>query len=246
MLKNKSYNLLNTRMKLYKILFSSLLFCIACINEPDVTAVHSTTSSGTNSGLRFLALGDSYTIGQSVTEAERWPVIFSKSMTENETVISTTDILAKTGWTTANLLSNVYGYKPTENYDLVSLMIGVNNQYQGLPMDQYRIDFHTLLLQSIKYAGGHSNRVFVLSIPDWGSTLTGSGSREAISESIDKFNLIAQEECARENILFIDITPISRKALNDPSMVASDNLHYSAKMHRLWVEEALPKVKLLL
>ena len=233
-------------MKLYKVLLSSLLFCMACINEPDVSVVHSDIGSGTKNGLRFLALGDSYTIGQSVTEAERWPVLFSKSMTEKSYLISTTDVLAKTGWTTANLLSNVFGFKPTENYDLVSLMIGVNNQYQGLSMDQYRIDFHELLLQSITYAGGHSNRVFVLSIPDWGSTLTGSGSREAISKSIDKFNLVAQEECAKENILFIDITPNSRKALNDPTMVASDNLHYSAKMHQLWVDEALPKVKILL
>jgi acyl-CoA thioesterase-1 len=232
-------------MKRYKILLASLLFCMACMNEPDVPVVHSGASSEKNK-LRFLALGDSYTIGQSVTEAERWPVLFAKSMNDNKTLISSTDILAKTGWTTANLLSNVYGYKPSVNYDLVSLMIGVNNQFQGQPIEQYRIDFHTLLLESIKYAGGQPNRVFVLSIPDWGSTLMGSGSREAISKSIDKFNLVAKEECAKENILFIDITPISRKALDDPTMVASDNLHYSVKMHKLWVEEALPKVRLLL
>jgi acyl-CoA thioesterase-1 len=232
-------------MKQYKILLLSLLFCIACMHEPDVSIVHSDTGGGAKNKLRFLALGDSYTIGESVKETERWPVLFSKSMNDNQTLISTTDILAKTGWTTANLLSNVYSFKPAENYDLVSLMIGVNNQYQGLPVDQYRTDFRTLLLESIKYAGGRSNRVFVLSIPDWGSTLRSSDSRKAISRDIDKFNLVAKEECAKENILFIDITPISRKALDDPSMVASDNLHYSAKMHSLWVEETLPKVKSL-
>jgi acyl-CoA thioesterase-1 len=232
-------------MKQYKILLLSLLFCIACIHEPDVKAVHSDTGDGAKNKLRFLALGDSYTIGESVKETERWPVLFSKTMNDSQILISSTDILARTGWTTANLLSNVYSFKPAENYDLVSLLIGVNNQYQGLPVDQYRNDFHLLLLESIKYAGGRSERVFVFSIPDWGSTLRSSDSREAVSRDIDKFNLVAKEECAKENILFIDITPISRKALDDRSLIASDNLHYSAKMHKLWVEEALPKVKSL-
>jgi len=232
-------------MKQYKILLLSFLFCIGCIHEPDVTVVHSDTGDGAKNKLRFLALGDSYTIGESVKETERWPVLFSKSMNDNQILISSTDILARTGWTTANLLSNVYSFKPAENYDLVSLMIGVNNQYQGLPIDQYRNEFHLLLLESIKYTGGRSGRVFVLSIPDWGSTLNSSDSREAISREIDNFNLVAKEECAKENILFIDITPISRKALGDRSLIASDNLHYSAKMHQLWVEEALPQVKLL-
>ncbi|GLU53868.1 lysophospholipase [Dyadobacter frigoris] len=231
---------------MYKLILSSLLFCIACINEPEVAIVHSGNSPESTAGLRYLALGDSYTIGQSVPETDRWPVLFAKSLRENRTPVTTTDILAKTGWTTANLLSAVYGYKPTENYDLVSLLIGVNNQFQSLSIDQFRIDFHELLLQSVAYAGGRANRVFVLSIPDWGSTLLGSGSREEIGKSIDKFNLVVKEECAKKKILFIDITPISRKALNDPTMVASDNLHYSAKMHQLWVDEALPKVKFLL
>ncbi|WP_159473002.1 SGNH/GDSL hydrolase family protein [Dyadobacter sp. 3J3] len=231
---------------MYKLILSSFLFCIACINEPEVSVVHSGNSTETTGGLRYLALGDSYTIGQSVPETDRWPVLLTKSLKENRTPVATTDILAKTGWTTANLLSAVYGYKPTENYDLVSLLIGVNNQFQGLSIDQFRIDFYELLLQSIIYAGGHNNRVFVLSIPDWGSTLLGSGSREEIGKSIDKFNLVVKEECAKEKILFIDITPISRKALNDPTMVANDNLHYSAKMHQLWVDEALTKVKSLL
>lgn len=231
---------------MYKLILSSFLFCFACISEPEVAVVHSENSSESVAGLRYLALGDSYTIGQSVPEMDRWPVLFAKSMSENRTPVAKTDILAKTGWTTANLLNAVYGYKPKENYDLVSLLIGVNNQFQGLSIDQFRIDFHELLLQSITYAGGRSNRVFVLSIPDWGSTLLGSGSSDEIGKSIDRFNLVVKEECAKEKILFIDITPISRKALNDPTMVASDNLHYSAKMHQLWVDEALPKVKISL
>ncbi|MCF0058700.1 SGNH/GDSL hydrolase family protein [Dyadobacter sp. CY356] len=231
---------------MYKLILSFFLFCIACINEPEVAVVHSGNGQESTGGLRYLALGDSYTIGESVPETDRWPVLFAKSMAENGKTISATDILAKTGWTTENLLSACNGFKPTENYDLVSLLIGVNNQYQGRSIDQFRIDFHLLLLKSVEYAGNRRNRVFVLSIPDWGCTEFGSGSREEVAKSIDKFNLVVKEECAKEKILFIDITPTSRKALNDPTMVASDNLHYSKKMHQLWVDEALPPVKPLL
>ncbi|MBE9462533.1 SGNH/GDSL hydrolase family protein [Dyadobacter subterraneus] len=231
---------------MYKLIISSLLFCIACINETEVSVIHSGDNQDTTTGLRYLALGDSYTIGESVPETDRWPVLFAKSMGENGRVISTTDILAKTGWTTANLLGACNGFKPKENYDLVSLLIGVNNQYQGRSLDEFRSDFHMLLLKSVEYAGDRRNRVFVLSIPDWGCTEFGSGNREETGKSIDKFNLVVKEECAKEKILFVDITPISRKALNDPTMVASDNLHYSKKMHQLWVDEALPPVKPLL
>ena len=233
-------------MKIYRVICASFLFLAACSNEAEVSVVHAGTAPGSKAGLRYLALGDSYTIGESVTEEERWPVIFSKSIADNKTLISTTDILAKTGWTSANLLGAVYGYKPTENYDLVSLLIGVNNQFQGRSLDEFRIDFHRLLLESIRYTGGRPDKVFVLSIPDWGATLMGSGSREEIAKSIDRFNLVVKEACEKEKILFIDITLISRLALNDPTLVAGDNLHYSAKMHRLWVAEALPKVRLLL
>lgn len=231
---------------MYKLIFSSFLFCLACINEPEVAVVHTGSSTETTAGIKYLALGDSYTIGQSVPEKDRWPVLFAKSLSGNTISVTTTDILAKTGWTTANLLSAVYGYQPKENYDLVSLLIGVNNQFQGQSIDQFRIDFHELLLKSIAYTGGRANRVFVLSIPDWGCTIFGSGSREEIGKSIDKFNLVVKEECLKEKILFIDITQLSRQALTDPTMLASDNLHYSAKMHQMWVNEARPKVKLLL
>lgn len=231
---------------MYKLIISSLIFCIACINETEVSVVHSGSGTETSAGLKYLALGDSYTIGESVPETDRWPVLFAKSMGDNGRMISTTDILAKTGWTTANLLGACNGFKPKETYDLVSLLIGVNNQYQGRSIDEFRTDFHTLLLSSIEYTGNRRTRVFVLSIPDWGCTEFGSGNREEVGKSIDKFNAVAKEECEKEKILFVDITPISRKALNDPTMVAVDNLHYSKKMHQLWVDEALPAVKPLL
>lgn len=231
-------------MKRYTLTFISLIFCLACINEENVMVENSGTE--TKDGLRFLALGDSYTIGQSVTEAERWPVLFAKSMRENSINISTTDILAKTGWTTSNLLGAISSFKAESSYDLVSLMIGVNNQFQGLPLENFRTEFHQLLLKSVDYVGGRANRVFVVSIPDWGCTPYGSSSRDEIGKSIDQFNMVVKEECAKEKILFIDITPISRLALNDPSMLANDNLHYSAKMHGLWVEKILPAASKLL
>jgi len=233
-------------MKLPVILFIFISSCIACMSESDEITSPINSRPDPKEGLTFLALGDSYTIGQSVTEQERWPVLLSKSMSSNGLKIAQPFIIAKTGWTTANLLSNISTVNTAHPYDLVSLLIGVNNQYQGLGLEQYREEFSRLLQKSITYAGGRSNRVFVLSIPDWGATPAGSSGRELIGKEIDQYNAVAKEECDKAKILFIDITPISRKALNDLTLVANDRLHYSGKMHQLWVDEALPQVKLLL
>jgi acyl-CoA thioesterase-1 len=233
-------------MKLPFVLFLLTYACMACMQADDEIASPINNNPDIKNGLTYLALGDSYTIGQSVSEDQRWPVLFAQSMTTNGKTISKPDIIAKTGWTTANLLSNINFIKPATSYDLVSLLIGVNNQYQGVPVEQFRTEFRTLLQKSILYAGGRSNHVFVLSIPDWGATPAGTGSRERITREIDMFNAVAKAECEKENILFIDITPISRKALLDLSLVAEDRLHYSGKMHQLWVDEAIPLVRSLL
>lgn len=233
-------------MKLHIVFILFITSCIACMRDEEIITSPINNNPDTKNGLTYLALGDSYTIGQSVAEDQRWPVLFARTMTGNGTTLSKPDIIAKTGWTTANLLSNISSVSAAKPYDLVSLLIGVNNQYQGLSIEQYRAEFRELLLKSINYAGGRSNRVFVLSIPDWGATPAGSGSREVISKEIDQFNAVAKEECQKEKILFIDITPISRKALNDVTLVADDRLHYSGKMRQLWVDEAIPYVRKLL
>lgn len=197
-------------------------------------------------GLKYLALGDSYTIGESVTIEERWPVILAKDLKNAGKPVKNPDIIALTGWTTRDLLNSLENYKPSTQYDMVSLLIGVNNQYQGRAIEEYRTQFRELLLKSISYAHGKASKVFVLSIPDWGVTPYGNGNREKIAAAIDHFNAVAKEECEKEKVLFIDITNISRKALNDPTMLAVDKLHFSGKMHQLWVNEALPKVKSIL
>ena len=229
-------------MKIHLVLLIFISSCIACMKDGEKVI---NSSPETKNGLTYLALGDSYTIGQSVSEAERWPVLFSKTMSESGLKLAEPDIIAKTGWTTANLLSNVSSVNAEKPYDLVSLLIGVNNQYQGLGLEQYRSEFARLLQKSISFAGGKSNRVFVLSIPDWGSTPAGSSGRELIGKEIDQYNEVAREECAKEKILFIDITPTSKKALTDISLVATDGLHYSGKMHQLWVNDAISAVKKL-
>ncbi|KAA0993635.1 SGNH/GDSL hydrolase family protein [Dyadobacter aurulentus] len=188
-------------------------------------------------GMRYLALGDSYTIGESVEERDRWPVLFADAMNKREKPVKNPEIIARTGWTTRDLLLALTNFNPAEKYDIVSLLIGVNNQYQGRSLEEYRGEFRELLLKSIAYAGDEPGRVIVLSTPDWGVTPFGIENRQEIGKEIDQFNDIAEEECNKANVLFIDITPISRSALNDPTLIARDNLHFSGKMHQLWVDE---------
>jgi lysophospholipase L1-like esterase len=204
------------------------------------------TNDDNTPGLKYLALGDSYTIGESVSIAERWPVILAKDLSNAGKPVKNPDIIALTGWTTRDLLDALDNHKPSSQYDMVSLLIGVNNQYRGRDIEEYRKEFRELLLKSISYATGDASKVFVLSIPDWGVTPYGTSNREKIGAEINSFNKVAKEECDREKVVFINITDISRKALNDPAMLASDKLHFSGKMHQLWVNEALPKVKSLL
>lgn len=216
--------------------------CMACASKSD--EINGQTDA--KDGLSYLALGDSYTIGESASEQERWPVLLAKDLTTSGIKVAAPNIIAKTGWTTANLLSNLSSVNASRPYDLVSLLIGVNNEYQGLGLEQYRPEFVKLLQKSIAYAGGKSTRVFVLSIPDWGSTPAGTQGRDLIGKEIDAYNAVAKEECEKEKVLFINITPISKTALTDLSLVANDRLHYTGKMYQLWVDEAIPKVKKLL
>jgi lysophospholipase L1-like esterase len=194
-------------------------------------------------GMKYLALGDSYTIGESVNEDERWPVLFANAMRNAGKPTQTPRIIAQTGWTTRDLQLSLQNFNSIEKYDMVSLLIGVNNQYQGRSLEEYRTQFRELLLKSIGYANGEPSQVFVLSTPDWGVTPYGAGSRDQIAAEIDQFNAVAKDECGKEGVLFIDITTISRKALNDPILIAGDNLHYSGKMYQMWVDEVMDKVK---
>ena len=192
--------------------------------------------------IRYLALGDSYTIGESVDESESWPNqladLLSPQLEGSEVEVT---IIAKTGWTTDELWTGIQANPPEGTYDMVSLLIGVNNQYRGRDINEYREQFVFLLNKSIEYTGGDANKVIVVSIPDWGVTPFAQGrDAEQIAEEIDIFNTINREETERAGAHYVDITPISRKAVNDPALIASDGLHPSGKMYALWAEQVLP------
>lgn len=199
----------------------------------------------TTGKLSYLALGDSYTIGHNVAESERWSVQLVKMINENEKIVSAPLILAKTGWTTRQLINaiNASATISTSQYDVVSLMIGVNNQYQGQPVAQFRQEFKQLLTMSLSLAGNDPKRVFVISIPDWGVTPAGGNNQEEIAKEIDAFNKVEFEECQEAQIEFIDVTPLSRTAKGNPSLVAKDDLHFSGEMYRKWADLILQKTK---
>lgn len=191
---------------------------------------------------RFLALGDSYTIGQSVAVSERWPMQLAEYLRSREVVVDTTAIIAQTGWRTDNLMSAIQSRQPDSSYNLVALLIGVNNLYQGRSVEAYEPEFKALLERSIALAGGRKELVFVVSIPDYGYTPFGESDQAAISAKIDIFNAANKRITAEAGIQYFDITPISRRGLDEPDLVANDGLHPSGKQYRLWVESMQSKV----
>ncbi|HVE71377.1 MAG TPA: SGNH/GDSL hydrolase family protein [Thermoanaerobaculia bacterium] len=184
---------------------------------------------------RYLALGDSYTIGESVDPSERFPVHLARELKLGEP-----QIIARTGWTTDELNAAIDAADPQGPFDLVTLLIGVNNQYRGRSADEYRTQFAALLQRAIGFAGGDVSKVIVVSIPDWGVTPFAEGrDRPKIAREIDQFNTINREEAARAGAKWVDITPISRGS--DPSLVAADGLHPSGKQYAAWAK-AIAKV----
>lgn len=187
--------------------------------------------------LRYLALGDSYTIGESVTPLKRFPVLLTEALKNRGILMAPPEIIATTGWTTADLKTGIGQANIVGNsYDLVSLLIGVNNYYQGRGLGEYKQEFEELLLRAITFAGGSKEKVIVLSIPDYGYTPLGQQDQAAISEGIDLFNQANQEISDSIGVKYFNITPVSRKGLADPDLVASDNLHPSGKQYQLWVD----------
>ena len=191
----------------------------------------------------FLALGDSYTIGESVAEADRWPLQLVARLHERGIAIDAPRILARTGWTTDELSAAMDDSTFAPPYALVTLMIGVNNQFRGRDAHAYREQFDALLLRAIQLAGGDAHRVIVLSIPDWGATPFGHGSGRDLAEvsaQIDAFNAAAQAATTTRGASWVDVTPVSREVAHDPSLAAHDGLHPSAAMYARWVVRVLP------
>jgi len=193
--------------------------------------------------LKYLALGDSYTIGQSVNITLRFPAQIADSLEKRGYLMEAPEIIAVTGWTTSDLKAGIKAANPRGPYDLVSLLIGVNNQYRGMDINIYRTEFSELINQSIQFAGNDRSRVIVLSIPDWGVTPFASGrDREKIAGEIDQYNAINKEITLSKGITWIDVTGISRLADKDATLIAGDRLHPSGKMYTEWVRLALPEI----
>jgi lysophospholipase L1-like esterase len=193
--------------------------------------------------LRFLALGDSYTIGEGVDSAQSWPHQLTASLRNQGFNIEGPLIIARTGWTTRDLLSAIEKADPQDSFDLVTLLIGVNNQYQGQDIEVYRQEFRNLLGLAIDFAGGDPAKVVVLSIPDWSVTPFAQDREHAkISSQIDQFNLVNFAESQAAGVSYFDITPISRQAVDDATLLASDGLHPSGKMYAAWVDLILSQV----
>lgn len=190
--------------------------------------------------LSYLALGDSYTIGEGVGERERWPVQLAKALRDHGTDLSEPRIIARTGWTTGELLAAIDASDLAGDFDLVTVLAGVNDQYRGLGGAAYREGFSRLLARAAGFAK-LPKRLIVLSIPDWGVTPFAEGrDRAAIRSEIDSFNQIAAGLATGAGAAFVDVTPLTRLAATDAALLVSDGLHPSGAMYRTWMERVLP------
>jgi lysophospholipase L1-like esterase len=193
----------------------------------------------------YLALGDSYTIGESVPQAESFPYQLQGLLKKDNFNVAAPKIIATTGWTTSELQNAITQAKITDKFDFVTLLIGVNNQYRGYALDTYKKEFSELLQTAIGFANGNKSRVFVVSIPDWGVTpfaKNSSKSPETIATEIDTYNATAKKITDAEGIKFINITIDSKIAANDLSLIAGDGLHPSGKMYSNWASALFPSV----
>ena len=190
--------------------------------------------------MTYLALGDSYTIGEGVDEPERWPVQLARTLRVHGTDVGDPRIIARTGWTTEELLTAIDESGVSGQWDLVTLLAGVNDQYRGYGARHYRETFAELLERAVGFAK-LPKRLIVLSIPDWGVTPFAEGrDRTAIGEEIHTFNRIAADLATGTGAAFVDITPLTRLAATDTALLVSDGLHPSGIMYRMWVERVLP------
>ncbi|OOV28419.1 lysophospholipase [Flavobacterium sp. LM5] len=243
---------IKTALQLF-ILIVVVLFFNQCSSE-NTTLVPQPESSPApqlqpvNKKVSYIALGDSYTIGQSVCLTCRFPEQLKKKL---ETTIPglTVDlkIIAQTGWTTSNLINAIKEQQPTTDYNLVTLLIGVNNQYQNREFSLYEREFPQLTQTAIALAKGNKDNVIVISIPDYAYTPFGQqfGTPTKISTEIDRYNAFAKSYCDANGITFINITDITRQGLKETYLVATDGLHPSEKAYSLFVDRIAPKAKVV-
>ena len=195
----------------------------------------------------YLALGDSYTIGEGLPLHDSFPYQIVQKLRNKGHHFNAPEIVAKTGWTTFELAEHILHTKLNDKYDFVTLLIGVNNQYRNLLAKNYKDDFEFLLKKAIHFTGEHAEKVIVLSIPDWGVTPFAKGKdQKKIENAIDEFNVINKEMSDRYGTAYIDITSATRKGMNDESLLADDKLHYSAKQYSIWADDVVDVLEKLI
>lgn len=221
------------------ILFFLSILLLGCSTDNKIIS-----NSTTFKNINYLALGDSYTIGQSVCEKCRFPIQLQDSLKKYlpSNVVLTTKIIATTGWTTTDLKMAIANQNTLTNYDLVTLLIGVNNQYQNKPFSLYEQEFPELVATAIANAKGLKNNVIVVSIPDYAFTPFGHGA-ENISNGVLQYNTFAQNYCAQNNIKFVNITDITQLGIQQPDLVVNDGLHLSSLAYSKFTERILPFAK---
>ncbi|MBQ4820151.1 SGNH/GDSL hydrolase family protein [Aquimarina sp. MMG016] len=231
--------------KTLSFIYIILFICLACSDDVDIVfeSVEPPIPEEVKN-FSFLALGDSYTIGQGVGENDSWPFqLKNRTETEDQKIDKLT-IIAKTGWTTKNLLNAIETENPP-NHDLVTLLIGVNNQFQGIDFSIFQTEFDLLLDKAITLANSNKN-VIVVSIPDYGVTPFGADNSEIIAQELDNYNIYIQQRCIANQVSFVDITTISRELGDSEMALANDNLHPSGFQYSKWVEKILPLAKEIL
>ena len=225
---------------LFKIAFILfVLLVVSCSSEKD-----SSTETIQPKNYKYLALGDSYTIGQSVCETCRFPIQLQDSISKYINAVDTfqTKVIAQPGWTTTNFKTSIANQNTANDFDLVTLLIGVNNQYQNVPFSVYEQEFPELINTAIQKAKGKKGNVIVVSIPDYAFTPFGNGN-STISTQIDSYNAFAENYCLMNAITFVNITDITRLGLTQTNLVASDGLHPSTIAYTKFVQRILPRAK---
>ncbi|TWF39144.1 lysophospholipase L1-like esterase [Chitinophaga polysaccharea] len=222
----------NFLLMLVLMLFCCTFFCNNKIADTRMTPI------------TYLALGDSYTIGEQVAYPECFPVQAAALLREKGYQVDKPVIIATTGWTTDELLAGIAAAHITHTYDIVTLLIGVNNQYRGRSVEEYRQEFAALLQQAIAFAGNRPAHVVVLSIPDWGVTpFAANRDREQIAKEIDAYNAVNKAIAVEQQVQYVDITPFTREASKDLSLVATDGLHPSGKDYHRWALALAPRLE---